>query len=359
MGGSTPKPDPNIGIAAKKSAETGEMMLNWMKDQAQITNGWATEDRARAKTVFEPMQDAFIAEANGFATPERKQAAADAAAADVGLQAAQAGEIQKRQAMAMGVNPMSGRFINASAKAGTDAALASAGAGNLARRTVDDQGRQMRAAAVNMGSGMMVNPLNSMQTSSGSVQSGGSAAMSGYGQQGNLLNMDFQNRMQAYQQQQTGIGGLFGALGSVAGAFIPSSKEIKHGKQPVDALGAIREMPVEQWTYNEGQGDGGTHVGPYAEDFQKATGVGDGKSIDAITMMGLTMGAVRELDAKVSQIQAMMGGEYEDEATEDKASDAAEDAAEGEMDDPKMPMAMGAIPPKRKMKPQGAARMVA
>lgn len=343
MGGSAPKPDPNIGIAAKKSAETGEMMLNWMKDQAQITNGWATEDRARAKTVFEPMQDAFIAEANGFATPERKQAAADAAAADVGLQAAQAGEIQKRQAMAMGVNPMSGRFINASAKAGTDAALASAGAGNLARRTVDDQGRQLRAAAVNMGSGLMVNPLNSMQTSSGSVQSGGSAAMSGYGQQGQLLNTDFQNRMQAYKESQAGIGGLFGALGSVAGALIPSSKEIKHGKQPVDALGAIRDMPVEQWTYNEGQGDGGTHVGPYAEDFHAATGVGDGKSIDAITMMGLTMGAVRELDAKVSSLQDMLSR--------------AEDAEEVDGGAPSV--AMGAMAPKGMTKPRSTARMAA
>lgn len=42
MGGSSaPRPDPNIGIAALKSAELGEKMLGWMKDQSDVTNQWA------------------------------------------------------------------------------------------------------------------------------------------------------------------------------------------------------------------------------------------------------------------------------------------------------------------------------
>ena len=86
-----------------------------------------------------------------------------------------------------------------------------------------------------------------------------------------------------------------------------SSKKVKHDKKPVDSLGAVRKMPVEQWTYNEGKGDGGTHVGPYAEDFAKATGVGDGSAIDPITMMGVTLGAVRQLDEQVQKLTGAMG----------------------------------------------------
>lgn len=310
MGGSAPKADKNIGIAAMKSAETGQAALEWMKQQAQITNNWATEDRARYKTVFEPLQDQFIAEAKEYASPERRLAAQDQAAADVAIAAGQAGGQRRRQMGAMGVRPDSGRFINAEAKAGTDVALATAGARNLAGRTVDDQGRQLRMAAINLGQGMGVNPGTSIGLSNGSAQAGFGAAMQGYGQQGSLLNADFQNRMQAYQANQGAIGGLFGALGTVAGS-IPwaSSEDIKTDKKPyTGALGAVRDMRVEEWTYKPGEGDGGTHVGPYAEEFSATTGMGDGKTIDPISAIGIAMGAIKELADKVDALSAATSG---------------------------------------------------
>lgn len=311
MGGSAPRPDKNIGIAAMKSAETGQMMMDWMKSQAEITNQWASEDRLRDKSVFMPMQDAFIAEAKGYDTPERRQAAADAAAADVNIGNANALAQRERQAISMGVRPDSGRFISASAKAATDGALGEAGARNLARRQVEDTGRSMRASAINMGSGLAVNPGTSIGLSNGAGQAGFGGAMQGYGQQANILNQDFQNRMQAYQANQGALGSAFGALGTVIGAMPwASSEKIKHDKVPVgddDALGAIRSMPVEAWTYNEGSGDGQRHIGPYAEDFSAATGQGDGSSIDPITMNGVLLGAVRALDKKVSALAGNAG----------------------------------------------------
>ena len=142
-----------------------------------------------------------------------------------------------------------------------------------------------------------------MGISNGAIQSGGGAAMQGYGQQGQMLNQQYQQQMQSWQANQAGLGSLMGGLGSLAGLMIPSSKGIKHDKKPMkDALGAVRKMPVEAWTYDEGKGDGGRHIGPYAEDFKKATGIGDGKSIDVVSMLGVTLGAVRQLDEKVSKI---------------------------------------------------------
>ena len=131
--------------------------------------------------------------------------------------AAAANGTRTRQAMAMGVNPMSGRFADAGAKGATATALATAGAGNAARRATEDQGRALKAGAINLGSDLAINPGTAMGLSNGSMQAGGSAAMTGYGQQGDLLNADFQSQMQAYNAKNAKWGGLGGALGSIAG----------------------------------------------------------------------------------------------------------------------------------------------
>lgn len=306
-GGGAPAPDPNIGIAALRSSETGQAMLEWMQSQAEITNEWASEDRNRYTNTFVPLQDAFITEAQGYDTPDRRQAMADAAGADVALQGRIAADGRRRQAMAMGIDPRSGRFAGTESRAATDLALAGAGARNLARRQVEDTGRQLRASAINMGSGLAVNPGTSMGLSNGAASAGFGGAMQGYNQQGNLLNTQYQQQLQSWQANQNSLGALGGAFGSLAGLIWGSSKEIKHDKQPVTgAMEALESMPVEMWTYNKGEGDEGTHIGPYAEDFAAATGRGDGKTISAIDAVGVTMAAVKELGAEVKQIKSMM-----------------------------------------------------
>ena len=311
MGGSAPASDPNIGIAARKSASVGQQMMDFMRGQAGTTNRWAAEDRERYETQFQPLQDRYIDQAENWNSPQRRQAEAQEAATDVAVASRQAQQQQRRAQMQMGINPASGAGRAASIRQGNDTALAVAGARNNARNRVEAEGASRMANAINMGSGLAVNPGTSMGLSNNAMQSGGSAAMSGYGQQGSLLQADHQNRMQAWQSNQSGIAGLLGGIGQLAGAsgMLPmlSSKKVKHDKKPVDSLGAVRKMPVEQWTYNEGKGDSGTHVGPYAEDFAKATGVGDGGSIDPITMMGVTLGAVRQLDEQVQKLTGAMG----------------------------------------------------
>lgn len=306
MGGSAPEPDPNIGRAALASAQTGEDMLSWMQDQAQITNAWAAEDRARYQNVFQPLQDQMIDEAQTWDSGARQSQRANEARADVGVAAAQAQAQRERQAMARGVDPRSGAFQSATAKAGMDTALAKAGAGNIARRQVEQEGYARRANAVNIGQGLGVNPATSMGLSNGAIATGGNAAMAGYGQQGNLLNTQYQQQIKAWQENQGVIGSIGGALGKIAGAFM-SSKKVKHDKRPVrGVLEAVENMPVEEWTYNQGAGDEGTHIGPYAEDFARETGMGDGKSIGVIDAIGVTMGAVKELSSKVDRLSEKM-----------------------------------------------------
>lgn len=305
-GGSAPEPDKNIGRAALKSAKTGEAMLAWMQDQAAITNEWAADDRAREVEVFRPLQDAFIQEAATWDSAARKNEAAQQAVADVRQQTANAESGRVRQAMAMGINPNSSRFMSAGRSATLDAGLAAAGAQNMARRRVEQEAEGKRANAINMGAGLAVNPATSMGLSNQAVAAGGNAAMQGYNQQGSLLNTQYEQQMASWQANQSAQTGLLGGLGTLAGLFMPSSKDIKTDKEPLPegaALGAIREMPIESWRYKPGAGDGGKHIGGYAEDFQRATGQGDGKSIDVISAIGVTMGAIRDLDKKVDRMK--------------------------------------------------------
>lgn len=303
-GSSAPEPDPNIGLAAMKSAETGEAMLAWMQDQAAITNEWAADDRAREVEVFRPLQDAFIQEAATWDSAARKNEAAQQAVADVRQQTANAEAGRVRQAMAMGINPNSSRFMAAGRSAALDAGLASAGAQNMARRRVEQEAEGKRANAINMGAGLAVNPGTSMSLSNGAIQAGGSAAMTGYGQQGSLLNTQYNQQLQSWQANQNSMSSMMGGLGTVAGIML-SDQNAKTDKKPLPegaALGAIRKMPVEKWRYKPGRGDGGEHVGPYAQDFAAATGQGDGKGIDMISAIGVTMGAIRDLDKKVDKM---------------------------------------------------------
>lgn len=178
-GGKAPKPDPNIGIAAMKSAETGEKWLEVAKEQfgvanerqdkldaltSQVTNEqltsmkqaneWASQDRERYIGTFRPMEDEFIETANNWDSPERRAQVASEAKADVQNAATTARQSRERQMTGMGVNPASGRFAGIEASADTATALASAGAQNAARKQVEAQGIARKSDAINMGRGL-------------------------------------------------------------------------------------------------------------------------------------------------------------------------------------------------------------
>jgi len=156
---------------------------------------------------------------------------------------------------------------------------------------------------------MAVNPATSLGLASNAASSGFSGAMQGYGQQGQLLNQDYQNRLSAWEANQGMLGGIGSALGSLAGALpwasIISSKRAKTNRAPArDLSKVVQKLNIEQWDYKPGMGDEGTHVGPYAEDFKKETGLGDGRTINMIDAIGVTMGAVKDLADKVDRIAA-------------------------------------------------------
>ncbi|MEO9629573.1 MAG: tail fiber domain-containing protein [Sulfitobacter sp.] len=318
-GGGAPKPDPQMGEAARMSAETGQEMMAFMKDQAEITNKWAADDRARYERDFVPLEAEYAADALAAQDKEKIGLNADQraseAVADVRQQFSMQRDADNRRLRSMGVRPDSGRDAALASSRGSAEALATAGAANMGRRQsiLQDEAKAdgMRANAINMGKGMAVNPGTAMGISNGAAQSGFGGAMKGYGQQASILGAQHDAQMSAWSGNQKMWNGVGNALGSIAGAsnlgatLLPmmSSKDVKEDKRPAKgSLGAIRKMPVEKWKYKDGVADSGEHIGPYAEDFAKATGKGDGKTIDPISMMGVTLGAVQELDKKVDKL---------------------------------------------------------
>jgi hypothetical protein len=303
---SAPSPDPRMGEAALKSAQTGERYLEWMQGMSGVTQGWAETDRARFKGVFEPLEDQMVADAQSYASPARREMSASEAIADVRQQAGIGRQMQTRQLASMGVNPASGRFEAETRRSGTAETLAAAGAGNMARRQTDAIGEAKLANMVNMGRGMAVNPGTSMGMSANMGSSGFSGAMQGYNQQGSILGQQHRAQMDAWSANQSQYAGIGQGLGMLAGAFMSTKDSKTKIRKPMSVLETIKGMPVKEWEYKQGMGDGGgqKHVGAIAEDWQKSTGLGDGKSISVIDAIGVNLGAAQELAAKVEKLES-------------------------------------------------------
>lgn len=302
MGGKSKAPaaDPMVGIAAMQNAEIGKEWLAYTKEQTGIAN-------ERYKEVFEPIENEFIETATNWDSPERQAKLAAEARASVISNADLANKQAQRQQAAMGVKPGSGRSDYMQNGMGLDVGLAAAAAENNARAQSRSQGAALTADVINMGKGL--SPISTM----GIMRDGHTTAMQGLTNQANILQNQHNSQLQAWNQQQTansqGISGIFGGIGTLAGLAFSSDEDVKKDKRPArGVLEALKEMPVEEWTYKEGEGDEGRHIGPYAQDFKKATGKGDGKTINVIDAIGVTMGAVQELDRKVEKLAGQAKG---------------------------------------------------
>lgn len=237
-------------------------------------------------------------------------------------QAAQVGQsvlANGQQATGMGLQATSASQAaqlagQSTAMQANSAGLAAAGIGNTTASMGSGSAYAGLGLGLNAGSSAVgaMQSGNQAQIAAGGIQSQGFAgAMQGYSGMGAGLNSLYGSQLSGWQAQQqasqakaNGIGSLVGTIGGLAlkaaPMFLPSSKDYKEDKQPVSgALDALTSMPVEAWKYKQGIADEGEHIGPYAEDFHKATGKGDGKSIPIQDAIGVTMKAVQELSDKV------------------------------------------------------------
>lgn len=216
-GSSAPKADPRIGEAALQNAAIGREALAFARDQAAITNRWAEQDRSRDINVFRPIQDEMIREARSFDNQARRGIRRSAAGADVDRAAAQARGANQRALGRMGVDPRSGRAAGVRAEQAMRTTLGKAGAMTQQDRSVEGEAYARKANAVNMGSGLAVNPLSSLNSGTSAVQGGSQAAMEGQRDVMGAYQHADDMKVRAYQSNMAALGELAGAAGMYYG----------------------------------------------------------------------------------------------------------------------------------------------
>jgi hypothetical protein len=106
------------------------------------------------------------------------------------------------------------------------------------------------------------------------------------------------------EKKSAGVGEIFGGVGGfLTGVAAVSSKDYKTNKRPVTILDKLASVPVEAWEYIWDKGV--IHIGPYAEDFNAAFGIGqkNPKVIQIIDYLGVLLGSVKELNDKMERIE--------------------------------------------------------
>jgi hypothetical protein len=169
---------------------------------------------------------------------------------------------------------------------------------------------------------------NSTTVGNGMVAGTGAAAgltMQGQGMKlqgmGNILSNQT-SQYNAGQNQSSSLGGIGSMLGGAASLYsafkgpallAASSKKLKTDKTPVSAeviTKGLQRIPVEAWKYKDGEGDGGEHIGPYAEDVQREFGdvaAPGGEKIDLVSMNGLALAGIKSLADRMDKMENRVG----------------------------------------------------
>ena len=295
-----------------------------LSQEAQAKNTARSDAQWQQYTdTFKPLEEKMAATVAGYDTQERRDKAAADAMAGVTGTFDQARQGLTESLNQQGIGSSSGKGLALRNAMGIEEAKAKAGAGSSAIRNVESTGLSLLGSATNFGRGLTNTGLQTGQAAqsngnnatgqvsglSGMTGAGFGAAMQGYGTGINGLVSNYQAQADASRSQNGIFGDMMGAGMGIAGMFMKSSKGSKDSGAKVDgkkALKGLAALDVDEWTYKPGQGDGGDHVGPYAEDVNREFGDGaapGGKMINMVEMSETNAKALRELSTQVAWLK--------------------------------------------------------
>lgn len=302
-----PPPPPDLGPAAEATEEvariqqqTAREQLEWARQQDTMNRDilnqvldvqlpamreqfeQAQSDRERYETMFRPMEDEFVREAQEFDTQERRDQERGRAIADVNTQFDAQRRNAQRRLESYGIDPSQTRAGALDIGIRTQQAAAQAGAATGAERRVEDVGRALRSDAINLGRGALSNAAGfygqavgagqagigganqTTQTGAGAIQSSlgfSGQALAGYGQAANIMSQGYNNQLAGFNAKQMQTAGLMQGLGGIAGLGL--------GLKDGGGVDGDAILPA----------DGGQAI-PFNREGHVATGMGDGSGVD-------------------------------------------------------------------------------
>lgn len=222
----------------KENKKITDKFTDFIMGQMTKQAGWADEDRARYENVFQPLEDALVADAESYASPERQEYEAGKAEAKVAQEFEAARRTAQEKLETYGIDPTQTRAGAMDLQSRLAEAATQAGAGTMARERAEAVGRELREKAINVGRGYPAQVASStagaqgagqaavnsnlQTTASGASTMGTGGSWQGLGNQsigqwGNTLNMGFTNALDAWKAEQSASSGIGGILGTVAG----------------------------------------------------------------------------------------------------------------------------------------------
>jgi len=193
---------------------------------------------------------------------------------------AQEGSIVRRQ-KSLGLNLTERQQKSQTRKLNLTRELAKASAKGATRRGFRDRAEQARR-----GAGALEDQAFAIEaeTEIGLTNAAGQEAI--------RLAQEKANRKQARNSM---IGSAIG----IGAMMLMSDENIKSNKRKVSLLDKLKNVRVEKWKY---VGQDTDHIGPYAQEFNDAFGVGqdDNSQIAVLDALGVTLGAVKELSERVN-----------------------------------------------------------
>lgn len=175
--------------------------------------------------------------------------------------------------------------------------------------------------SVNAGNSAVNNNAQAGNALAAQTNAGIGTIQNGLSQKIDGLNGIVNSQTSIYNQNANGGDALMGTLGQLGGAAIAkwSDKNIKKDIEPFDddedeeALNAIVKTGISHWKYDKDKAseeqkpdlDDKPHVGAMAQDMQKNMGnkVSNGKQVDLISALGITMAGVKALNKKVERLE--------------------------------------------------------
>lgn len=317
---------------ANKAYEVADQQLA----SSKASDALAADYSDYNKTTFRPLEQGIVADAQNYDTPEKRQAAADAAMADTNMAFGAANKATAQQLAANGIDPGSTRAMSVMEGQGVNQATANAGAAFKARKGVESVGHAMQMDAASLGrnlpSAQATAAQNAIQAGNSSVSNTG-APLTASNQGAAAMNHGFNTALQGnqiagnlYGQQAqiqntaaTANNGLWQAAGTVAGAYLAKSDEnIKSDISNIsdeEALAATNDTPVKKWRYDPSKmaaqgipmepGDQGEQIGPMAQKMNETMGeeaAPGGKKINLVTANGINMKSIQAVDKKVVKL---------------------------------------------------------